>query len=83
MSRTDKTRPFRVSKEDPYNRRFLMVTSGKWGPYFWKKLDTCKSSNCCYGYVYKQTHRKARAAWKSERHNWMVTRREDLIDLEL
>ena len=84
MSRTDKTRPYRISNDDPHNRRFMVVQSDmRWGPSFWKKLDTCSSSNCCYGYKLKRVHREKRTAWKSIRHNWMATRREDMIDLEL
>lgn len=74
MSKTDKTRPYQVAYEDPYNRRFRMVgirmysskARDRGNEWPWKKLTSCHDSNCCDGWWKKDERRKARTQKRKE-----------------
>lgn len=61
MSGTFKTRLYSVAKEDPRNQQYRIVRSdGKWGPWFWKPITSCKSSRCCYKDWHARDRKKER-----------------------
>lgn len=73
MSRTDKTRPWRVQHADPHNQRFRMVGCTMWptdgtSEWFWKKLEGASCRTCCsQKFSYQWEQRKSRCDWRQER----------------
>lgn len=73
VSKTDKTRPYLVAYNDPYNRRFRII--GNFGypkegrdEWTWKKLTSCHDSHCCGKDSPWRTkeNTKRRHGWKRE-----------------
>lgn len=59
MSRTDRHRPWRVQKADPYERhRWYRSWSGELYPAY--RCCTCKHWYCWMGAVYQQERRRER-----------------------
>ena len=67
VSRTDRTRPYRVQIADPLNRRFRMVGSDatQWN-WFWKKMHAATQCWCCSNKYWTREKRKCRDEWKRE-----------------
>lgn len=85
MSKTDKTRPWKVAYEDPHNRRFRMVgvqlwpkEGGKHNEWPWKKLTSCHHSGCCNG-VWKIKVRNANRT--ARRRELTRLRQTPMVDL--
>lgn len=72
MSKTDRTRPWRVQIADPLNNRFKYVGNPSWSQdgssdHYWKKLVSCPCTMCSPKKTWQWEKRKKRTAWRKER----------------
>lgn len=79
MSRTDKTRPYRVIQDDPYYEQFKMIGNVGYpmdgtSEHYWKRVTSCHDSNCCgknSPWTCKESSRR-RHGWKRELRKMLV-----------
>lgn len=86
MSRTDRTRPWQVVRDDPLNNRFKMVGNLA-DPMFgldewhWKRIKTHNCWCCSSKKYWKKTKRSARNRWLKNRQAILATVDKSDIDI--
>jgi 3'-phosphoadenosine 5'-phosphosulfate sulfotransferase (PAPS reductase)/FAD synthetase len=69
VSKTDKTRPWRVNQTDPLNQKFRRVVAWEL-EWFYKRMGQVKGCWCCsQKHHYAQEQKSTRVKWNRQRRD--------------
>lgn len=77
MSKTDRTRPWRVQVSDSFNNKYKHVGNTMYAhdgtsEHYWKRLTSCACHMCSNKKYYKREKRRVRTSWRALRQRLLA-----------